>query len=260
MGLIRRFKASPALVVACIALLISLTGTSVAAVSQLGRNTVGTPQLKNNAVTTKKVKNGSLLRADFKRNQIPAGPRGLRGLTGSAGPQGPQGPQGPVGPSTGAAGGELTGNYPNPAIANGVITPAKFASLPSARAFHSALQAMPGSNLTMAFNSEQFDTANIHDTATNNSRLVAPIAGLYLITANATFTAANGTEIWLGISHNTAGFIAAHGTTVAVSGQHSVSTVFRMEAGQFVTLIACCTGSVGSGSLGAAFSLTWLAP
>jgi hypothetical protein len=98
----RRLKASPALVVASIALLVGLTGTSVAAVSQLGRNTVGTPQLKNNAVTSKKVKNGSLVRADFKANSLPRGPQGARGATGSAGPAGPAGPagaQGAVGPA-----------------------------------------------------------------------------------------------------------------------------------------------------------------
>jgi len=83
---LRTFKASPALVVASLALLVSLTGTSVAAVSQLGRNTVGTPQLKNNAVTSAKVKNRSLLRADFKSGQLPRGPQGI---------QGPDGPRGP---------------------------------------------------------------------------------------------------------------------------------------------------------------------
>ncbi len=94
MRLLRGVKPTPATVIACIALLISLTGTSVAAVSQLGRNTVGTPQLKNNAVNSKKVKNGSLLRADFKAGQVPAG---ARGPAGPAGPQGAQGPQGTQG-------------------------------------------------------------------------------------------------------------------------------------------------------------------
>lgn len=89
-------RPSPALVVACLALLVALSGTGMAAMSQLlPRNSVGTLQLKRNAVTPAKlapnavrtahVLNGSLLAADFKEGQIPAGP------------QGPQGPAGPAG-------------------------------------------------------------------------------------------------------------------------------------------------------------------
>ena len=63
-----RYRPSPALVVACIALLVALTGTGVAAVSQVvPRNSVGTVQLKSNAVVSAKVKNGSLLRAEIGR-------------------------------------------------------------------------------------------------------------------------------------------------------------------------------------------------
>jgi hypothetical protein len=93
MRLVQRLKASPALVVASLALLVSLTGTSVAAVEQiLPRNSVGTKHVKKNAITTKKVRNGTLLRADFKRGQLPRGPRGFRGATGPAGPAGARGP------------------------------------------------------------------------------------------------------------------------------------------------------------------------
>ena len=85
------------MVVASIALLVALGGTSIAAVSQLGANTIGKVQIKNNAVGSTEVINRSLLAVDFKRDQLPRGPRGLRG------PQGPQGQQGIQGPP-GAAG------------------------------------------------------------------------------------------------------------------------------------------------------------
>jgi hypothetical protein len=87
------------MVVACLALLVALSGTGVSAVSQLvPRNSVGTAQLKRNAVTPRKlapnavrtghVLNGSLLAADFKEGQIPAGPQGPAGAQGPAGPAG----------------------------------------------------------------------------------------------------------------------------------------------------------------------------
>jgi Collagen triple helix repeat (20 copies) len=112
MRLLRGAKPSPATVIACIALLISLTGTSIAAVTQLAPNSVGTPQLKNNAVTSNKVKNKSLTRADFKNGTLLRGLRGLagaRGATGPAGAAGAAGAAGPAGPAgaPGAAGSAL---------------------------------------------------------------------------------------------------------------------------------------------------------
>ena len=85
-----RFRhASPSMVVACVALLIALGGTGVAAVTAvLPHNSVGNVQLQNNAVTSAKVKNGSLLKADFKAGQIPAGLPGPAGTPGAAGAAG----------------------------------------------------------------------------------------------------------------------------------------------------------------------------
>ncbi|HZQ63938.1 MAG TPA: hypothetical protein VFA66_01765 [Gaiellaceae bacterium] len=92
MNRIRRYRPTPAMIVACLALAVALAGTSYAATA-LPRNSVGVLQLKNNSVTAAKVKNGTLLRADFKSGQLPVGPRG------PAGPPGPAGPAGPAGPS-----------------------------------------------------------------------------------------------------------------------------------------------------------------
>jgi hypothetical protein len=90
-------RPSPAMIVACLALLVALTGTSVAAVSQLvPRNSVGPaqirsnavtrPKIRNNAVNSAKVANRSLLAVDFAAGQIPAGPAGPAGAAGPPGP------------------------------------------------------------------------------------------------------------------------------------------------------------------------------
>lgn len=93
-------RPSPAMVVACLALLVALGGTSVAAVNQLARNSVGprqlqtgavtNPKIRINAVNSSKVAPRSLLRSDFAPGQLPAGP---------IGPQGPAGPAGAAGPA-----------------------------------------------------------------------------------------------------------------------------------------------------------------
>jgi hypothetical protein len=104
------WRPSPAMVVACIALLVALTGTSFAAVGALAPNSVGTLQLKPNAVTNTKIKNNavnsskvanrSLLRSDFAPGQLPAGPTGPQGPAGPAGPAGAAGPAGVIGAIT----------------------------------------------------------------------------------------------------------------------------------------------------------------
>jgi hypothetical protein len=106
---VRIRKPSPAMVVALIALVISLGGTSYAAL-KLPAGSVGTKELKRNAVTAPKVKDGSLRVRDFRSSerrllQGPRGPQatGPQGPAGPAGPGGPAGPQGARGP-TGAAG------------------------------------------------------------------------------------------------------------------------------------------------------------
>ena len=61
---VKRLRPSPAMIVAIIALVLSLGGTSYAAIVPPA-GSVGTTQLKKNAVVSSKVKNGSLTTADI---------------------------------------------------------------------------------------------------------------------------------------------------------------------------------------------------
>jgi hypothetical protein len=105
------------MVVACLALLVALGGTSVAAVAVIPSNSVGTQQLKTNAVVSAKVRNGSLKAVDFARGQLPAGPTGPAGPAGPAGPGGPEGSAGPQGP----AGPQGAPGFPGPPGPSGVV-------------------------------------------------------------------------------------------------------------------------------------------
>jgi hypothetical protein len=89
------------MVVACLALLVALGGTSYATVLTVPRNSVGPLEIKRNAVgpqkiapnavRTKHVLNGSLLVEDFKPGQIPQGPKGDKGEKGDKGDAGSPG-------------------------------------------------------------------------------------------------------------------------------------------------------------------------
>src|SRR3954471_22331454 len=81
---LRKVRFSPALVIACIAFGIALSGASYAASQALPRN----------SVTSVQVKDRSLLARDFKAGQLPRG---------AAGPVGPARPAGPAGPAGGSA-------------------------------------------------------------------------------------------------------------------------------------------------------------
>ena len=91
-------RPSPAMIVACLALLVALGGTSVAAVSQLARNSVGTPQLRNGAVTNPKIgttrstrrrsRHGRSSARTSPRVSFPPGRRARRGRPGRLVPAG----------------------------------------------------------------------------------------------------------------------------------------------------------------------------
>jgi collagen triple helix repeat protein len=107
-----RYRPSPALVISCLALLVSLSGTGIAAVNALPRGSVGPAQLQTGAVNSLKVKDASLKLLDFaatertrlKGDPGPAGPQGAKGDRGDKGDKGTKG-------DTGAPGAVGVSNY-----------------------------------------------------------------------------------------------------------------------------------------------------
>lgn len=100
----------------------------------------------------------------------------VRGLTGAAGQPGP------AGPDTGAAGGGLTGSYPNPQIAPGAVGSSQFASLPGAAIYSATTQSLPNGITAIAFTNTEWDTGGMSDLA--KSELVIHSPGTYLVQAN----------------------------------------------------------------------------
>jgi hypothetical protein len=81
---ITRHAPSPAMVVASAALLIALTGTSIAAVeASVPKNSVGSAQLKNNAVTAAKIASNAVTSAKIASNAVTGAKIASNAVTGA---------------------------------------------------------------------------------------------------------------------------------------------------------------------------------
>ncbi|MEO9323097.1 hypothetical protein ABFT23_06370 [Nocardioides sp. C4-1] len=109
------------MIVALLALVVALGGTSYAAV-KLPRNSVGSPQVTNGSITSADVKDRSLRAVDFAQNQLPAGPTGPAGPAGLAGATGPTGPAGSPASAVFTGRADLPGSNRNVSLDGRIVT------------------------------------------------------------------------------------------------------------------------------------------
>ena len=97
-------------------------------------------------------------------------------------------------------------------------------------------------NVTLTYDSEDFDTDSYHDTVSNTGRLTFPSDGLYLIGVQALWSAesthtAHAQQLWIA---NSAGNILArtiHTVSVASSTMQMVTTIVEGTASDYVTSV-----------------------
>lgn len=198
-----RWKPSPAMVVAMVALFVALGSAGWAATA--AKNSVTSKSIKDGAVKGKDVKDDTLTGADISESTLtgvqgirgergPAGPQGPAGPAGATGPQGPAGPEGPAG-TAGPAGPDFTGSYGSLAvatnaigtaeIANGSVGVADLGPIPAVLARGTAPQGMANNTYTkVELPSEDYDMGSMHNDFVESSKLTASVTGIYAVSGH----------------------------------------------------------------------------
>ena len=156
-------------------------------------------------------------------------------------------------------------------VADGSLGTAEFSkSIPVVRATRNTDQSIPfqsNSATTLAFDAERYDTAAMHDNAANNSRLTAPVSGIYAISAQVSLNHSSpGTFRVLTVIRNDAASIARVTADASTTGTQSLeaNTQVLLQAGDYIeaALFHDAGGLVAEklGEVSPEFSMAWVAP
>jgi hypothetical protein len=141
------------------------------------------------------------------------------------------------------------------------------ANPPACRLWHNAAQATTsGARLALAFNSEEFDTDGMHDTATNNSRITINTAGIYVVHGAVEWAASNTTGVrQLEIRGNGSDatiYAIQSVDPAAAARQATISLIRKFAVGNYIQLTVFQSSgigiNIGTGSYTPFFAATWI--
>jgi len=136
---------------------------------------------------------------------------------------------------------------------------------PACRVYHSTSQSVAtGTDTAVQFDSERFDNAALHDTATNNTRVTAPIAGVYALTASLVFGTSNAGHYTARLRLNGSTRIAYDSRTLPSgaldAARVTIGTVYKLAAGDYVEVMAEHFTGASNTVTSHEFAAAWLGP